>query len=97
MAPILNIIAIAVALMPWLFVLLASGRTRALVKSIFSRPRTDSTLIKIGNRWVDVDNPADAMKGHVPGQGDKLHRPTPRRGSVRSGHDSRNGGPDDHG
>jgi hypothetical protein len=95
-AVIVDIIPVLVAGLASLLGLLRSGRARALVRSIFSRPRTESTLIKIDNRWVDVDNPSDATKGHIPAQREP-NPPTPNPGPVRSGYDSRNGGPDDHG
>jgi hypothetical protein len=97
MAAIVDIIPAALAVLTSLLALLRSGRARALVRSIFSRPRTESTLIKIGNRWVDVDNPVDAARGHVPAQGRKPDRTASRPDPIRSGYDSRNGGPDNHG
>lgn len=79
-----------------LFALLRSGHVRAVVRSIFSRPRTESILIKIGDRWVDIRNTVDASRGPMSLPRHR-HRRSQHDGPVHSGYDSRNGGPDDHG
>lgn len=96
MAAIADILPSVVVLGGAFLVLLRSGHTRAVVRSIFRRPRNESTLNMIDGRWVDVDDPVDAAKGRISGQ---YERPdiASRQRPVRSTRDSHNGSPNNHG
>jgi hypothetical protein len=92
MTAIADILPSVVVLGGVFLLLLRNSHTRAVVRAIFRRPYNDSTLVMMDDgRWVDVEDPVDATRGHLPGEQRGSVDRTSRERPVRSGRDSHNG------